>query len=669
MLGHGAVDPLDQQSAYALLASNQLYRTNDSGITWELLEFLGSEHEPGSLPETNVLGQAEITISDNTSGMLFVRAGETLYRSDDHGQSWRLIRDGVKVWTIDAQGRNIFAWRPDFPSSEAGLWHSWNGGVSWSRISIASLPQEFNLAGQLNAEEGLLSLVIDPNDPEILYAGTYSGIFRSLDGGMNWASFHQGLPVEQDSQVYAALMRPAGDQNKIYALLTITRPGEAAVPLLAYVSRGRLVPEQDTWEVPNLLSLGAHFDASVGGFYGVYDLFPDPKDSNRLYLASHQGLLTSRDSGSNWEVFEATSGLAIWRILVTDSEPAQLYLWTEAGLAILPDELERREPEPTPQPTPTTDVHPVEPVEWQLVAQAGGSPTAFTLDESLAYLGLGPRLVVVDVSNPNNPRQIAQSGVLPGLAADLVAAAGQIYWLNQDGGLLLLDVSDLQDIRITARIDTPSGGQKLVVQAEHAFIGEGSAIGEQRSGGLRVLDLSDLSNPLEIAYFEIPDRVTELTAADNRLYLAHFRGLMVLDISDPSQPSELAEVRVADANITFSPPYAFVIPDVFDGEMRILDLSDSDQIEQVGAIELRTFFGNLNPTIAGEILYSFFTTGEFGHCSSSLMAVDISNLNAPLQVELPAVTPGFRCVSQAYAGDRLLYLVDWDGFSIVDISN
>jgi hypothetical protein len=275
----------------------------------------------------------------------------------------------------------------------------------------------------------------------------------------------------------------------------------------------------------------------------------------------------------------------------------------------------------------------------------------------------------VDISNPNNPRQIAQSGVLPGLAADMVVDEGLIYWLNQDGGLLLLEVSDLQNIRITARVDTPAEGQMLVVQENYAYIGEGSYFDQDSAGGLRVLDLSDFSNPFEAAYLEMPDKVTELALEEDRAYLAYQRGLLVVDISDPTQLIELAHIRTDYANIAFSPPFAIIIQSAFEGEFRILDLSDPTQPERVGTMTTEGFLGGSFPTLAGDYLYSFFTTGEFGHCFSGLHALDISTLSSPVQIELPAGTPGFRCVSKAYSGERSLYLVDWDGFSIVDISN
>jgi len=37
------------------------------------------------------------------------------------------------------------------------------------------------------------SLVIDPQNPRIMYAGTDRGIFRSESGGKNWFSFNDGL--------------------------------------------------------------------------------------------------------------------------------------------------------------------------------------------------------------------------------------------------------------------------------------------------------------------------------------------------------------------------------------------------------------------------------------------------------------------------------------------
>ncbi len=37
------------------------------------------------------------------------------------------------------------------------------------------------------------SLVIDPSTPETLYAGKWSGVFTSTDGGRTWQPFGEGM--------------------------------------------------------------------------------------------------------------------------------------------------------------------------------------------------------------------------------------------------------------------------------------------------------------------------------------------------------------------------------------------------------------------------------------------------------------------------------------------
>jgi hypothetical protein len=57
------------------------------------------------------------------------------------------------------------------------------------------------------------TVVIDPNNPDILYAGTDGGSYISFDGGVIWGQINDGLigsnivysiVVDKDSNVYAA---------------------------------------------------------------------------------------------------------------------------------------------------------------------------------------------------------------------------------------------------------------------------------------------------------------------------------------------------------------------------------------------------------------------------------------------------------------------------------
>ena len=67
-----------------------------------------------------------------------------------------------------------------------GVFKSTNGGASWALLSPSLLsPSFFDL------------LVIDPKTPTTLYATlSYSGdgILKSIDGGVNWVPVNDGLP-------------------------------------------------------------------------------------------------------------------------------------------------------------------------------------------------------------------------------------------------------------------------------------------------------------------------------------------------------------------------------------------------------------------------------------------------------------------------------------------
>src|SRR5690606_15411392 len=55
-------------------------------------------------------------------------------------------------------------------------------------------------------------------------------------------------------------------------------------------------------------------------------------------------------------------------------------------------------------------------------AHEGGEVRSVAVDGNIAYVGLGPRLVALDVSDPSSPRQIGRSEALPGLVDALVLA-------------------------------------------------------------------------------------------------------------------------------------------------------------------------------------------------------------------------------------------------------
>ena len=62
-----------------------------------------------------------------------------------------------------------------------GIFKSFNGGASWMTIN----------SGLIN--KAVSALVIDPQNSNIVYAGTQDGVFKSVDGGGSWRAANTGL--------------------------------------------------------------------------------------------------------------------------------------------------------------------------------------------------------------------------------------------------------------------------------------------------------------------------------------------------------------------------------------------------------------------------------------------------------------------------------------------
>jgi hypothetical protein len=91
------------------------------------------------------------------------------------------------------------------------IYHTLNGGDSWSELTQAPLPFD------------ITSLTVSPEDPAVLLLGTYSGgIFRSLDGGRTWSPLSEGLgsPSINDLTVSGAVAYAATNGRSVFKLVT-----------------------------------------------------------------------------------------------------------------------------------------------------------------------------------------------------------------------------------------------------------------------------------------------------------------------------------------------------------------------------------------------------------------------------------------------------------------
>jgi hypothetical protein len=149
----------------------------------------------------------------------------------------------------------------------------------------------------------------------------------------------------------------------------------------------------------------------------------------------------------------------------------------------------------------------------ELVRQIGGATQAVAVRGDCAYLGIGPRLVVLDISDPAHPVVIGQSPLLEGLVRDIILAGNHTYvsvtdHTYQARGVYILDIAG------------PSSPSPLAFHPEwmYAITVNDTIASVAVEKGLRTFDMSALSEPREIGFVEADDNEYPEAVAGHEAY-------------------------------------------------------------------------------------------------------------------------------------------------------
>jgi len=122
----------------------------------------------------------------------------------------------------------------------------------------------------------------------------------------------------------------------------------------------------------------------------------------------------------------------------------------------------------------------------ELVGQIGGSTKAVFVRDNYAYIGEGTRLVILDVSNPAQPKLLSKSPVLSDLVRDIFVTADYAYVANGNGGLSIINVSNPYNLTTESNFATPD--RALHVANGHVYLATDS-------NDLKIIDVTNSKLP------------------------------------------------------------------------------------------------------------------------------------------------------------------------------
>lgn len=194
-------DPADDKRIRIAVSTAGMYVTEDGGATWRPSNRgVRADFLPDKYPE---FGQCvhKVAQSRQNPDRMYLQNHWGLYRSDDRGESWTDIANGVPsdfgfamaIHPADPECAWIVPLESDqfrcTPEGKLRVYRTRNAGASWQPMT-AGLPQE-------EAYETVLrdAMAVDSLESAGVYFGTRSGkLFASNDEGESWQLLHDGLP-------------------------------------------------------------------------------------------------------------------------------------------------------------------------------------------------------------------------------------------------------------------------------------------------------------------------------------------------------------------------------------------------------------------------------------------------------------------------------------------
>jgi photosystem II stability/assembly factor-like uncharacterized protein len=324
------VEPL---TIYVGSASGGIWKSIDGGNTYRPIfdkhtQSIGDLRVDPSDPKTIWVGTGEANTRNSVS------IGDGVYKSSDGGESWTHLglaeTERIAGVLVDPKARDtvfVCATGPLWSAGEErGVFKTTDGGKSWKKVLY------------VDADTGCSDLAIDPQEPRILYAGTWtfrrfpdffesggpgSALYKSTDGGETWNELDNGLPARPRGRVAVAVApsRP----STVYAVVEARNFAEKKSDTALF----RSDDAGASWARVN-----DSFNVQVRPFYFA-SVVVDPVDHLRVYKPGLT-LTISTDGGKSFDsLFTGGQGSyhsdihALW---IHPRRPNELYMGTDGGV-------------------------------------------------------------------------------------------------------------------------------------------------------------------------------------------------------------------------------------------------------------------------------------------------------------------------------------------------
>lgn len=290
-----------------------VYKSVDAGKTWKNIGLEKTRHI------------SDVLIDPRNHDIVFVGAQGPLhgpgtergvFKTTDGGSTWKKTlyideNTGISSLVMDKNNTRVlyaatwqhrrYPWKVESGGPGSSVYKSVDAGETWKKI-VTGLP----------AEMGKIGLSVAQSDPNRIYAlveaeKSKSGMYRSDDGGANWALMSNNQTITARSWYYMEVFADPTNENVVYAL---------NAPLMRSIDGGK------TFEDMRVIHGDCH------------DLWLHPAKNNIIAMAEDGGATISYNKGKSWSTFNNQPTAQFYRITADKQIPFWVYGGQQDNLSV-----------------------------------------------------------------------------------------------------------------------------------------------------------------------------------------------------------------------------------------------------------------------------------------------------------------------------------------------
>jgi len=337
-----------------------VWETKDGGRTWKNLSdgffggSIGSIEVSEDDPNVIYVGGGEKTVRGNVS------SGYGIWKTEDAGKTWKQMglenSRHIPRIAIHPKDHNIVyaavLGNIYKPTEDRGVYKSTDGGKTWRKTLFA------------NKEAGAVDLIMDPNNPRILFASTWnvkrtpyslssggdgSALWKSTDSGETWkeVSKNEGFPKDTLG-IIGVTVSPA-NSDRVWAIVENKEKGgvyrsddggetwkninsDRDLRQRAWYYT-RIYADSKDEDIVYVLNVRYHKSTDGGKTYETYnaphgdhhDLWIAPEDPNRMIIGDDGGAQTTYDGGETWSTYHNQPTSQFYRVTTDNAFPYRIY--------------------------------------------------------------------------------------------------------------------------------------------------------------------------------------------------------------------------------------------------------------------------------------------------------------------------------------------------------